>query len=136
MKNVPSLVKGQNNNKGVQLEYKLIPLAVIEQVVMEEKKPTNRDVQFIDDKKIVECEHKMEELLEAKRKFNELFERVKENAHVLSGQVLVDFNNIKSKTSTDEKTFLKNLSESLVQVCFGFILPLNISKKQTNETKK
>ena len=116
MKDVPNLVKAHNYGKGLQLEYTLLNLAAIEKVVLEEEKSADRVVQYVDNAIISRCEHKMEELLLAKQKFNDLYERVKENANVLNGQVLVDFNAFKSKTTTHENEFLEKLREVLVQV--------------------
>ena len=118
MKNAPNLIKGNNDAKGVQLEYTLLPLATIEKMVLEEENPVNRAVQSIDNALIADCLHKMEELELAKQNFNDLYERVKENANILNGQVLVSFNTLKSKTTSDENTFLKNLGEVIVQVSF------------------
>ena len=120
MKSLPNLVKGFKDAKGVPLEYKLLPLAAIEKVVLQEENPTDRIVQSIDNAIISECELKMEGLFLAKQKFNYLYERVKDNEHLLNGQLLVDFNILKTKTTKDEKAFFKNLSENLVQVIIHF----------------
>ena len=117
MKNVPNLANGQNQGKGLQLEYTLVNLAAIETVVLEEENPVERILQSLDDKIVCDCEHKMEELRLAKQKFNDLYEQVKENEQVLNGQVLVDFNAFNNKT-TDENTFWKNFGQVLVQVRF------------------
>ena len=118
MKNLPNQVKGYNNDKGAQLEYKLLPLSAIEKVILEIESPRDLSCQSIDDAIISECEHTIEELLLAKQKFNDLYQRVKDNAHVLHRQVLIDFNEKKKKTAADETRCRKGLSETIVQVDF------------------
>ena len=116
MKDVPNLVKKLNGGKGAQLEFTLLPLEAIEKVVLEEENTVDRSVQPIDDDMINECEGNLEEVLWAKQKFNDLHERVKENAHVLMGKVLVDFNKMKTKTNAIRDKYLMNLRKEIVDV--------------------
>ena len=113
-------VKEHNVAKGMQLEYTLMPLATIEKLFLKEENPVDRVVQSIDNAIIDDCEYKMGVLLLTKQRFNDLYQRVKENAYFLNEQLLVDFNTLQNKTKTDEKSFLKNLRQVLVQVGFIF----------------
>ena len=113
-------VKEHNVAKGMQLEYTLMPLATIEKLFLKEENPGDRVVQSIDNAIIDDCEYKMGVLLLTKQRFNDLYQRVKENAYFLNEQLLVDFNTLQNKTKTDEKSFLKNLRQVLVQVGFIF----------------
>ena len=116
MKSVPDLVKEHNDQKGVQLEYKLLPLAAVEKTLFGKEMNVDRMVEPVDEATIHDCELQMDKLTLAKHAFNALYARVKHNAHVLSGQVLVDFNQVKLKTRSDESRFRMSLRDTLVQV--------------------
>ena len=80
-------VKEHNVAKGMQLEYTLMPLATIEKLFLKEENPVDRVVQSIDNAIIDDCEYKMGVLLLTKQRFNDLYQRVKENAYFLNEQI-------------------------------------------------
>ena len=118
MKEVPNIVKKENDGKGAQLEYVLISIAAIETVVLGEKQPADRIVEAIDDNIISDFELKIEELQLAKQSFNDLHTRVQDNEQKLKRQVINEFNQQKAKIRNEETKFLNNLKNSLVKVSF------------------
>ena len=119
MKNVPNLVKAHNDGKGAQLEYTLLPLAAIENVVLKVANPESRIVQSIDDAIINKCEHKFDKLLLDKQTFNDLFTLVKANADVLKKQELVEFDRMQEKIGNNESQFLEHLRETLFDIFYS-----------------
>ena len=118
MKSVPTLVRENNDGKGAQLEFKLLPLCEVETVVLGSVTPVDRIVQSVDDAIIIKCEHKLDQLLADKQTFNDLDSLVKANANVLKKKDLDEFNAMRENIANKESSFLTHLRETLVQVRF------------------